>query len=490
MPEPILKSDPITNGKPPEDRAGKGAILVIDDEADIRESLETLLSLEGYNVDLAQNAAEGLRSLDLRGYDLVLLDLMMPDRSGMEVLREVRERDQETPIFLITAYGSVEAAVEALKSGANDYFSKPWDNEKLLIEIGRMIAGHRLERENRQLKRALKQRYSFPNIIGKSERMLRLLDLVTQVATSRSTILVTGETGTGKELIAKAIHANSPRADNMFVAVNSGSLPPDLLESSLFGHAKGAFTSAVQSHKGYFEIANRGTIFFDEIGTIGAETQAKLLRVIQEREFMPLGSTETIKVDVRILAATNADLKKLVDERKFREDLYYRLNVINIALPPLRERKEDIPLLVEHFFTKYCCENDKFLDSNRQSTLRFQAEAMQILMDHTWPGNVRELENVVERAVVLAPEESVPVEVLPEHLLLAGGIRIHRCDGPLPPDASLNDIMADFERRTIIERLEQNNWSQTEAAESLHVPLSTLNQKIKRLNIDTRRKSS
>ena len=246
MREAILKpDDPMTL---PED--GKGRVLVIDDEADIRESLETLLTLEGYEVDLAQNGGEGLRALEKKSYDLVLLDLMMPDRSGMEVLREVRERDHETPIFLITAYGSVEAAVDALKSGANDYFSKPWDNEKLLIEIDRMIARRRLERENRQLKRALKQRYSFPNIIGKSERMLRLLDLVTQVASSRSTILITGETGTGKELIAKAIHANSPRADHMFVAVNSGSLPPELLESSPFGHAKGAFTSAGQSHKG------------------------------------------------------------------------------------------------------------------------------------------------------------------------------------------------------------------------------------------------
>ena len=311
-------------------------------------------------MDLAQNGGEGLRALDQRGYDVVLLDLMMPDRSGMEVLREVRERDRETPIFLITAYRSVEAAVEALKAGANDYFSKPWDNEKLLIEIERMISSARLERENRRLKRALKQRYSFPNIIGKSERMQRLLDLVTQVAPSRSTIPITGETGTGKELIAQAIHANSPRADHLFVAVNSGSLPPDLLESSLFGHAKGAFSSAVHSHLGYFETANRGTIFFDEIGTIGPDTQHKLLRVIQEREFMPLGSTETVKVDVRILAATNADLKKLVDEKKFREDLYYRLNVINISLPPLRERKEDIPLLIDNFFTKYCRENEKF----------------------------------------------------------------------------------------------------------------------------------
>src|SRR3954451_14407107 len=370
----------------------RGNVLVIDDEADIREGLEMLLISEGYAVDLAQNGTEGLHKMENHAYDLVLLDLMMPDKSGMQVLAETRERDRETPIFMITAYGSVEAAVRALKLGANDYFSKPWDNEKLVIEIDRMIARRRLESENTHLKRALKQRYSFPNIIGKSERMLRLLDLVTQVSSSRSTILITGETGTGKELIAKAIHANSSRADHMFVAVNSGSLPPDLLESTLFGHVKGAFTSAIQSRKGYFEIANRGTIFFDEIGTIGPETQAKLLRVIQEREFMPLGSTETVRVDVRILAATNSDLKKLVDERKFREDLYYRLNVINIALPPLRDRKEDIPLLVDHFFTKYSRENDKFLDAAKHSTLRFPAEAMQILMDHTWPGNVRELE--------------------------------------------------------------------------------------------------
>src|SRR6266403_4818495 len=482
MPEIATTEDPTVSSP-------KGKILVIDDEADIRESLDALLSLEGYEVDLAANGTDGTKRLESHGYDLVLLDLMMPDRSGMDVLRDVRDRDRETPIFMITAFGSTETAVHALKLGANDYFTKPWENDKLLIEIDRTIAERRLLYENKHLKRALKQRYSFPNIIGKSERMLRVLDLVSQVSSSRSTILITGETGTGKELIAKAIHANSPRSENMFIAVNSGSLPPDLLESSLFGHVKGAFTSAVQSHKGYFEIANRGTIFFDEIGTIGPETQAKLLRVIQEREFMPLGSTDTIKVDVRILAATNADLKKLVEERRFREDLYYRLNVINIALPPLRDRKEDVPALVEHFFTKYCRENDKFLNSDRQSTLRFQAEAMQILMDHNWPGNVRELENVVERAVVLASEESVPVEVLPEHLLLAGGIRIHRGDGPLPADASLYDIVADFERRTIIERLEQTGWSQTEAADSLHVPLSTLNQKIKRLNIEVRRKS-
>ncbi len=414
----------------------------------------------------------------------------MPDKSGMQVLEEVRVRDQETPIFLITAYGSIQVAVDALKRGANDYFSKPWDNEKLLIEIDRMIGKRRLERENLELKRALKQRYSFPNIVGKSERMLKILDLVAQVAASRATILITGETGTGKELIANAIHAHSARSEHSFVPVHSGSVPPDLLESALFGHVKGAFTGAVASRKGYFEIANHGTIFFDEIGTISLETQTKLLRVIQEREFMPLGSTETIKVDVRIVAATNADLKRLVEEGKFREDLYYRLNVINLALPPLRDRKEDIPALVDHFFTKYCRENEKFLEDGK-SRLRFEPDAMQILMDHAWPGNVRELENVVERAVVLASQTSVPVDVLPEHLLEARGLRIRRDEsGHLAADASLFEIVADYERRKIIEQLESSDWSQTAAAEALRIPLSTLNQKIKRLNIEIRKKGA
>jgi len=462
-----------------------GRILVVDDEPDIRESLFELLAGEGYRVDLAANATEGLKQAEAREYDLILLDVLLPDRSGMEVLRELRRRDRETPIALITAYGSIPLAVEAVKAGASDFFQKPWDNDKLLIEIERMISKRRLERENTQLKRALKQRYAFPNIVGKSERMLRVLDLVAQVAPSRSTVLITGETGTGKELIAKAIHANSPRADQVFIAVNSGSLPPELLESTLFGHVKGSFTGAIASRKGYFEIANHGTIFFDEIGTISLETQAKLLRVIQEKEFMPLGSGEVIRVDVRILAATNSDLYKLVQEGRFREDLYYRLNVINIALPPLRERREDIPLLIEHFFNKYCQENDKFLDSEGRSILRFDAEAMQILMDYSWPGNVRELENVVERAVVLATQPVVTADVLPDYLLQQAGMRIRRdAGGRLPPDASLFEMVADYERRVIIEYLEKANWSQTQAAEMLRIPLSTLNQKIKRLQIE------
>ncbi len=487
----LVNSSNLSASDLPADRVpppAKQRILVIDDEADIRESLELLLSGENFEVHLAENAASGLQKFETTPYDLVLLDLMMPDRSGMEVLADIRQRDSETPVFMLTAYGSVEVAVRALKLGANDYFAKPWDNEKLLIEIDRVIAKGRLERENAQLKRALRQRYGFPNIVGKSHHMLRLLDQVAQVAPSRATILITGETGTGKELIAKAVHAHSARSDQAFVPVNSGNLPSELLESILFGHLKGAFTGAIARQKGMFETANRGTIFFDEIGNLAPEIQVKLLRVMQDREFIPLGATESIKVDVRIIAATNADLKKLVDEGKFREDLYYRLNVINLALPPLRDRKEDIPLLIDYFFTKYSRENEKFLNIDKESTLSFEPEAMEILMEHNWPGNIRELENVVERAVVLATANSVPAHVLPDYLQHAGGIKIRRdASGILPSDASLFEIVADFERRTIIEILEEVSYSQTEAAERLHIPLSTLNQKIKRLNVEIRR---
>ncbi len=481
------QSLPVDRVSPPEKRR----ILVIDDEADIRESLELLLTSENYLVDLAENATQGLERFESGTHDLILLDLMMPDKSGMEVLAEIRQRDQETPIFMLTAYGSEEVAVRALKSGANDYFAKPWDNDKLLIEIDRVILKGRLERENTQLKRALKQRYAFPNIVGKSEKMLRLLDQVAQVAPSRATILINGETGTGKELIAKAIHAHSARAEQMFVPVNSGSLPSELLESILFGHLKGSFTGAVANRKGLFETANRGSIFFDEIGTVGPEIQVKLLRVLQDREFMPLGANESIRVDVRIIAATNADLKKLVEDGKFREDLYYRLNVINLNLPPLRERKEDIPLLVDFFFERYCQENEKFLTADGKPTLRFEPEAMQIMMEHNWPGNVRELENAVERAVVLTTTQSVPAHVLPDHLQQASGMRISRdSSGMLAQDASLFEVVADYERRKIIEALERVNYSQTDAAELLRIPLSTLNQKIKRLNIDIKRRGA
>jgi DNA-binding NtrC family response regulator len=475
----------------------KGSILVVDDESEIREGLELLLKTEGYAVASAETALSGLSRLEERPFDLMLLDVSLPDRNGIELLKDVHRQDPHLPIVLITAYGSIEMARAAFKSGAMDYITKPWSNDELLAQVAQAVEARRLRDENVQLKRALKQRFNFPNIIGKSEKMLALLDLVAQVAPSRSTVLISGESGTGKELIAKAIHSASPRADKAFVPVNTGSIPVDLLESQLFGHVKGAFTSAVSSKKGLFEVADQGTIFFDEIATVSPETQAKLLRVIQEREFMRLGGTEQIKVDVRIVAASNIDLLSLVKEGRFREDLYHRLNVIHLRLPPLRERREDIPLLLTHFLAHFCQENAKPLR-------HFTAAAMKLLMDYDWPGNVRELENVVERAVVLSIHERVDVDLLPDSIRskeIVRGVRLQMSEflPPLPgepgartaadnPNPTLFQIMDEVERRIIVDMLERCSWNQTEAAERFLIPLSTLNQKIKRLGIDVRRR--
>src|SRR5277367_3149169 len=385
----------------------RGSVLVVDDELEIREGLEALLTSENFEVTVAETGQAGLQKLEDKPFDLILLDVSLPDRNGLDMLREIRLRDPSLAIILITAYGSIDMARAAFKGGAQDYITKPWSNDELIAQVSLAIEGRRLREENVHLKRALKQRYNFPNIVGKSEKMLSVLDLVTQVAPSRSTVLISGESGTGKEVIAKAIHAASPRADRAFIPINTGSIPVDLLESQLFGHVKGAFTSAVASKKGLFEVADQGTIFFDEISTIGPETQAKLLRVIQEREFMRLGGTETIKVDVRILAASNEDLRKLVREGRFREDLFHRLNVISILLPPLRDRKEDIPLLVARFLDQFCRDNGKPQRS-------FTTGAMKLLMDYDWPGNIRELENAVERAVVLSTQDSIDADLLPE----------------------------------------------------------------------------
>jgi len=473
----------------------KGLILVVDDELEIREGLELLLNTEGYTAFSAETGEAGLALLDEKPFDLVLLDVSLPDRNGLDLLLEIRRRDAQLAIVLITAYGSIDMARAAFKNGAQDYITKPWSNDELLVQVAKAIESRRLREENVQLKRALKQRYNFPNIVGKSEKMLAVLDLVTQVAPSRSTVLIHGESGTGKELIAKAIHSASPRADKAFVPINSGSIPVDLLESQLFGHVKGAFTSASASKKGLFEVADQGTIFFDEISTIGPETQAKLLRVIQEREFMHLGGTETIKVDVRIIAACNVELLNLVREGRFREDLYHRLNVIAVPLPPLRERREDVPLLLEHFLKKFCQENQRPLG-------RFTPGALKLLVDYDWPGNVRELENVVERAVVLSPQEELDIDLLPESVRsseLIGGTRLHLSDfspafsaGPAADGSrtSLFQIMDEVERRVINDMLEQTAWNQTEAAERFQIPLSTLNQKIKRLGIDARRRGT
>jgi DNA-binding NtrC family response regulator len=455
-----------------------GSILIIDDEAAIRESLETLLAIEGYNVETARNAEDGLAMLAASPRDLVLLDFALPDRNGLEVLDEIRQRDPELPVIMITAYGTVENAVKAIQAGATNFIQKPWDNEKLLADVRASISRLRMEEENRQLKRALKQRYSFENIIGKSEPMLKIFDLVAQVAPSRSTVLVQGDSGTGKELIAKAIHANSPRKDGPFVPVNTGSMPTELLESTLFGHVKGAFTSAIASKKGLFEVANKGTLFLDEIGTMGVDTQAKILRVLQDRKFMHLGGVQEVQVDVRIIAATNVDLKILVKEGKFREDLYYRLNVISVNLPPLRNRMEDVPLLVNHFLVR-------FSEENGLPTRHFTAEAMRPLLNYSWPGNVRELENVIERAVVLSSGTHVGVDLLPDSIL--GDTSVPALTEEAP-NASLFDIMEECERRVIVSMLEKCGWNQTDAAERFHIPLSTLNQKIKRLSIEVRKR--
>ena len=474
MPEAMISRSPAAATTP----ARWATILIIDDEAAIRESLQTLLELEGYEVDIAGDGEEGLARLAERPYDLVLLDFAMPDRNGIEILRDIRERDSELAVIMITAYGTVENAVNAMQAGATNFIQKPWDNEKLLADVRGAVGRRRAEEEVIQLKRALKQRYNFEHIIGKSEPMLRIFDLVAQVAPSRSTVLLQGESGTGKELIAKAIHMNSPRKDQAFVPVNTGSMPTDLLESTLFGHVKGAFTSAIASKKGLFEMADRGTLFLDEIGTMGLETQAKILRVLQDRRFMHLGGVNEIQVDVRIIAATNVDLRQQVKEGKFREDLFYRLNVITIDLPPLRQRKNDIPLLAQHFAQKFAEENGK-------PQLHISTEALRPLMDYDWPGNVRELENVIERAVVLANGPILTIDLLPDNMVGRGAklaLMEHR------PDASLFDIMEDCERRIITDMLEKCGWNQTEAADQFRVPLSTLNQKIKRLNIEIKKK--
>jgi len=419
-----------------------------------------------------------LTRLGERQFDLVLLDLALPDRNGIDLLSEIRKVNSELAVIMITAYGTVENAVRAMQAGAVNFVQKPWDNEKLLADVRAVVARRKAEEENVQLKRALKQRYNFENIVGKSEPMLKIFDLVAQVAPSRSTVLLQGESGTGKELIAKALHLNSTRRDRTFVPVNTGSMPPDLLESTLFGHVKGAFTSAIASKKGLFEIADRGTLFLDEIGTMGLDTQSKILRVLQDRRFMHLGGVHEVQVDVRIIAATNVDLRQLVREGKFREDLFYRLNVITIDLPPLRQRKEDIPLLVDFFLRKYS-------DENQRQLRRVTPEGLRPLLNYSWPGNVRELENVVERAVVLSSGPDIGADLLPDHIVGRGA--------PVPiieprGDASLFDVMEECERHIIVGMLEKCGWNQTEAAERFHIPLSTLNQKIKRLSIEIKKK--
>src|SRR5687767_1532484 len=394
------------------------SVLVVDDEEIMREILETLLTREGYSVRLASSGSEGLDLARSLPFDAVITDVMMPGMDGLQVLDELRKHDEELPVIMLTAYASMENAISAMKRGAFDYITKPFKNDEVLVVLRNAVERRHLVAENVTLKQNLQARYhKFSGIIGKSPRMKQVFDLIIQAAPSRSTILITGESGTGKELVARAIHSNSPRTDRSFVTVNSGNLPPDLLESTLFGHVKGAFTGAIYPKKGLCDLADKGSIFFDEIGNIPPDTQAKLLRVMQEREFMRLGGMETIKVDVRIIAATNCDLRHMVNEGRFREDLYYRLHVINIFLPPLRERKDDIPYLAQHFLEKYGAENGK-------PTLDLTADALDLLMEYDWPGNVRELENVIERAVVLGTGAHIGPDLIPEHVRSAPAFHI------------------------------------------------------------------
>jgi len=459
--------------------AGDPRILIIDDEEAIRESLDTLLTLEGFSVNTAVDGPSGVELLSRNEYDLLLLDLALPGQSGIDLLPRIVEMQPNLPVIMITAYGTVGNVVDAIRAGAENFVQKPWDNEKLLADIRAAVARRRAEEEVVQLKRTLKQRYNFENIVGKSEPMLRLFDLIAQVAPSRSTVLIQGESGTGKELIAKAIHANSPRRDRPFVPVNTGAVPSELLESTLFGHVKGAFTSAVTAKKGLFEVANGGTLFLDEIGTMGMDMQAKILRVLQDRRFMHLGGVQEIQVDVRIIAATNVNLQEAVRDGRFREDLFYRLNVISLELPPLRSRREDIPLLAAHFLKFYA-------EENGTEDRSLSPEAMRIIMDYEWPGNVRELENAMERGVVLSTSRTISPDLLPTQLTgstYSASLLDHQ------PNASLFDLMEEIERRIISDRLERCHWNQTDAAEYFKIPLSTLNQKIKRLNVEVKKRA-
>src|SRR5687767_14554434 len=461
----------------------QGTILVVDDEEIMRDILETLLTREGYTVRLASSGEEGLELARAMPFDAAIVDIMMPGIDGIATLDELKRIDEDLAVLIITAYASVESAISAMKSGAFDYITKPFKNEEVLVVVRNAMERRRLVTENRSLRQNIQERYhKFANIIGRSPRMRQVFDLIIQAAPSRSTILIQGESGTGKELVARAIHANSSRSERSFVTVNSGNLPPDLLESTLFGHVKGAFTGAVYPKKGMFDLADKGSIFFDEIGNIPIETQAKLLRVMQEREFMRLGGMETIKVDVRIIAATNVDLKHEMEEARFREDLYYRLHVISIHLPALRERRDDVPLLVQHFLEKYGEENDR-------RNVEVAPEALDLLMDYDWPGNVRELENVIERAVVLCTGTRIGPELIPEQVRKNPAFQIPHV--VMPADGiSLKDVTVAYERQWIESALEAAGGVQKRAAELLRIKPTTLNEMIKRYDIRPRRKKA
>jgi len=445
----------------------KPRILVVDDEESHRIMLRAVLKDEGYEVAEAADGSEAVRAVEQEPFDLILLDVRMKTMDGIEALNEIRKISPLIPVLIMTAYASVKTAVEALKAGAFDYLTKPLDIEELKILIEKALELYHLREENLTLKERLGDRFDFSKIIGKSRKMIELFDTLSLVAPTDATILILGESGTGKELVANAIHHNSFRKSQPFIKISCSALPETLLESELFGHERGAFTGAIARRDGRFQLAHRGTIFLDEVGEMNPTTQMKLLRVLQEKEFEPLGSVQTLKVDVRVIAATNKDLDQEVKKGRFREDLFYRLNVVPISLPPLRERKEDIPALAQHFFEVYRDKNQKGLKDISNKT-------MDLLSRYDWPGNIRELENCLERAVIMARGEVIAPADLPPHIqVLSGKEQGQAID--FPAGISLEEV----ERALILKTLEETGGNRSRAAESLGINRRTLLNKLK-----------
>ncbi len=442
-------------------------IHLVDDEKIIHDIFRRIFKKPEFELTISENKAQALANHGLN-HDVVIMDLMIPGTSGLEIFAELKKDDPEIKVIFLTAFGTIETAIEAIKMGACDYLQKPFNNVELKHKIERSIQERRLTRENRQLKQALNKKYSFSNIIGNSPMLLKSLDIVESVADTNSTVLISGESGTGKELIAQALHQSSNRRNRPFVSFNSSNIPATLFESLLFGYKKGAFTGAYSDKKGYFEEAHQGTIFIDEIGNLTPELQAKILRVIQEKEFQPLGANKTVKVDVRIIAATNVNLLEKVQENSFREDLYYRLNIINIHLPPLRERKEDIPLLAETFLERFSREHKKQIQSLDQPFISK-------LVEYDWPGNVRELENAILRCVLLASEKKLRIDLLPREIIRPRPRKA--CEG------NFYELVSSYKRQLIIASLEKNKWVQKRSAEDLQIKPSTLSELMKKLNI-------
>ncbi len=454
----------------------RGRVLIVDDEEQMRDLLTKVLDRNGYQVSAAGDGEQALALLEKEPVDLVVTDVRMPGVSGLEALKAIKELNPEIVVIIMTAFGSIDQAVQAVKEGAYDYINKPFKIDEMLLTIEKALEERRLRHEVSTLRRELRTRYHFENIIGKSRAMQEVFGLIEHVAGSRSTVMIYGKSGTGKELVAKAIHYNSQRVAKPFVAVNCAAIPSELLESELFGHEKGAFTGAIATKVGKFELATGGSLFLDEVGSMRLDLQAKILRALQEREIERVGGTRTIKIDVRVIAATNRDLKKAVEESAFREDLYYRLNVVPITLPPLRQRRDDIPLLVEHFIGKY---NREF---NRK-VKGFSAGATAALYQYDWPGNVRELENVIERAVALAQGENISLRELPLDI----SILDHDMIEDLQKHGwSLREARHQFEKQYVLNILEKVRWNQTEAARVLGLHRNTLLWKLQRLGIDSR----